>query len=195
MWSTKFIIVTSLALLLIKTEQLHSQTKLSIAFDVWPGTNHTVVIQWNSKLEIDSLNYVIEKSTDKQTWQTIARIATQSSHAYSSIDSHPSAGLNYYRIKQMQNDGQIFFTDVKWIQINNADKFFLWPNPATSVLHIKTPFGKGSIDMFDSEGRFILKISINNFITDIPTANLSKGIYFLHIRHDKKTFTEKFVKD
>ena len=195
MWSTKLIIVTSLALLLVKTEQLHSQTKLSISFDVQPGTNNTVVIQWNSKLEIDSFNYVIEKSTDKQTWQTIAETTPQSLHGYSSVDYHPAEGLNYYRLKQTKSTGKVLLSEIKWIQINNAGKLYLWPNPATSVLYIKTPFGKGSIDMFDSEGRFILKISINNFITDIPTANLSKGIYFLHIRHDKKTFVEKFVKD
>jgi hypothetical protein len=63
------------------------------------------------------------------------------------------------------------------------------------VLHVKTPFVTGSIDIYDEGGMFILKQSINNFITDIATGRLSKGIYFLHIRHDKETFTEKFVKE
>ena len=193
MWSTKLIIVASLALLLVKTEQLHSQTKLSISLDVQPGNNHTVVIQWNSKLEIDSFNYVLEKSTDKQTWQTVAE-TPQSLKGYSSVDYHPAEGLNYYRLKQTKSNGEFLLTEIKWIQINNAGKLYLWPNPATSVLHIKTPFGKGSIDIVDSEGKFILKISVINFITDIPTANLPKGIYFLHIKHDKKIFIEKFVK-
>lgn len=191
----KMVIVTTLVLLLINPGQVHSQTKPVISFDVQPGKNRTVTIQWSTGLGIDSFDYKVEKSKDKKTWETIAHVAPQLSHNYSGIDFHPVEGINYYRIRQTGRKGQFSFTEIKWIQISKAGKLYIWPNPANDILHVKSPFVKGSMNIVDAGGKFIFKISITDFITDVPTTRLSKGIYFLHVNHDSEVLVEKFVKD
>lgn len=48
--------------------------------------------------------------------------------------------------------------------------------------------------MYDSSGKLILKLSPNNTKAKINTANLSKGIYLLHIKMLGKTITKKVIK-
>jgi hypothetical protein len=62
-------------------------------------------------------------------------------------------------------------------------------------VHIKTPFLSGSIDMMDTEGKLIRKIVITDFVIDISTGSLAKGVYFLHIRHGNQFMVQKFLKE
>lgn len=182
-------------LLLASLRPAFSQDQLFIFFNVKPDTAQKVVIEWKIAAAADSLDLVIERSQDKISWTKIADIPFITPHVYLIHDTKPAEGLNYYRVKQVANKGESVYSDIKWVQFDRTSKLYLWPNPVSSILHIKTPFVDGSIDIFDSEGRFMLKKSITNFITDIPTADLAKGIYFLHIKYKKTSFVEKFVKD
>ena len=191
----KFIVVVSFVFLLISPGLLHSQTKPFILFDVLPGADHTVLTQWRMTPEIDTLPFEVERSRDKRTWERIASVAAHSSHQYSSTDTQPGEGLIYYRVRQVGSKGKFLYTGVNWVQISETGKLYIWPNPAKSVLHVKTPYVKGSMDIIDPGGKHILKITITDFITDIPTIRLSKGIYFLHVRYENEILVEKFVKE
>jgi hypothetical protein len=190
----KIMVVISLVFLLSSPGLLHSQTKPFILFDVLPGADHTVLTQWRMTPEIDTLPFEVERSRDKRNWERIASVAADSSHRYSSTDMQPGEGLIYYRVRQVGSKDRFLYTRLKWVQISETGKLYIWPNPAKSVLHVKTPYIKGSIDIIDPGGKHILKITITDFITDIPTIRLSRGIYFLHVRNENEILIEKFVK-
>lgn len=191
----KLFLAAALVFLSAETGSLRSGQGRFILFEVKPDTGQRVFVQWRTAAAMDSLRFEVERSRDKTSWIKITDVPSGRLHFYSSIDTTAEEGLNYYRVRQIANGGQTTVSEIKWVQIDKKGKLYLWPNPATSVLHIKTPFVTGSIDIYDGGGRFISKQSINNFITDVATGRLSKGIYFLHIKHDKETFTERFVKD
>jgi hypothetical protein len=48
--------------------------------------------------------------------------------------------------------------------------------------------------ILDTEGRFIRKITICDFIVDVPIQALPTGMYFVHIRHGKDILVAKFIK-
>jgi len=189
------IIVINLVLLLIRPGLLHSQTVPFISFNVEPGADRTVLFQWRVTPEADTLYFEVERGRDKGTWERIAHVAVQESHQYSSTDPQPGEGLIYYRVRQVGSGERYLYTQVKWVQISKTGELYIWPNPAKNILHVKTPFVKGSMDVVNPEGKLMLKISVINFITDVPTARLSKGIYFLHVRYGNEILVEKFVKE
>lgn len=172
---------------------LQAQTSPFISFDVEPGTGCSIVIQWKVFPEMDTSKYEVEKSRDKQNWTTIASKTVRSSHQYFFIDPEPGDSLNYYRVKQSVD--RAIYSEVKWVQVNTITDVFIWPNPARNILRAKTPFISGSIDMTDAGGRLIRKIIITDFITEINTESLAKGIYFLSIRSGDRLLTEKFIKE
>jgi hypothetical protein len=191
----KIIAVVSIVFLLISPSLLHSQGKSFTLFDVIPASDHTVLIQWRMKPEMDSLPFEVERSMDKRTWKRIAALAAHSSHQYASTDTQPGEGLVYYRVRQVGSKSRFLYTGVNWVQFSEKGKLYIWPNLANNVLHVKTPYVNGSMDIIDAGGKQILKITITNFITDVPTDRLSKGFYFLYVRHANETLVEKFVKE
>jgi len=174
---------------------LYSQQITNIPLSVHEGKDQTVTIQWNIDARAGNFSCLVEKSTDKKNWQTVALVETKFSSNNSAIDSCPFNGSNYYRIKLSSASGQIFFTDTQCLQINNPGKLYTWPNPANEVLHIRSPFTEGTIDIFDAEGKFVKKITLTNYITDVHITDLPKGMYFLHLRHNNYVLTKEFVRN
>ena len=106
MFKVKPVIVLGLVFLLSGSGILHSQSPSLIPFNVRPGTNRSVVVQWTAKEKADSFQYEVERSCDMRTWETIAHLSPQMSHTYSGIDLNPVEGMNYYRIRQIARNDQ-----------------------------------------------------------------------------------------
>ena len=174
---------------------LYSQNNRIVSFNVQPDKEQVVLIQWKVAPETDSLLFEIERSKDTIKWEKIFRTRIESSHEYFFTDTMTGSGVFYYRIKQTDNKGKTFYSITRWVQISKTGKLYIWPNPANDVLHIRTTFAKGSMEIFDSEGKLMLKRSITNNITDLPLLQLGKGIYFIRVKHDKEILAEKFVKE
>lgn len=70
--------------------------------------------------------------------------------------------------------------------------FNLFPNPSNKYIKIDTHYLSYNIQIFDELGKDIRSIEINNNIINIK--NLPKGIYFLKLNSEEKTFSKKFIK-
>ena len=179
--------------LLLLASHVFSQKKITIVFDVQRSDRHTVTMQWIRPGE-DSFDYVLEKNRDEKTWERIANISTQLTPCYDNIDLQAAEGVNYYRIVQRNHGELVAVSEAKSIEVINPDRLYIWPTPANNILHVRSPFVNGSMDINDAEGRFIRKIIISNFIIDVPIQALPTGMYFLHIRHGKDILVAKFIK-
>ena len=182
-----------IGLLLLAPTQVFSQKKISIPFDIQLTDYHTVTIQW-TRQEQDGFDYNLEKSRDEKTWARIANINSQLSPCYDYIDLHADEGINYYRIVQRKHEELVAVSDSKKIQTRSPDKLYIWPTPANDILHVRSPFISGSMDIIDTEGRFIRKITIIDSITDVPLQALPTGMYFIHVRHGNNILVAKFTK-
>lgn len=174
---------------------LYSQNNRILLFNVQPGKEQVVLIQWKVAPKSDTLPFEIEKSKDTIKWEKILRAGIESSHEYFFTDTMTGSGVFYYRIKQTDTKGKTSYSLTRWVQISKTGKLYIWPNPANDVLHIRTAFAKGSMEIFDTEGKLMLKRSITNNITNLPLLQLGKGIYFIRVKHDKEILAEKFVKE
>ena len=154
---------------------------------------HTVNIQWTRPGE-DGFDYNLEKSRDEKTWVRIANMSSQLSPCYDYIDLKVTGGTNYYRIVQRKHEELVAVSDSKKIQTRSPDKLYIWPTPANDILHVRSPFISGSMDIIDTEGRFIRKITTIDSITDVPLQALPTGMYFIHVRHGNNILVAKFIK-
>ena len=170
-----------------------SQKRIPVEFDARLSDRTTVTIHWTKPQE-DSFDYVLEKSVDAKTWQTIAHIRSELSPCYDYIDLQLKDGISYYRIAHKSQGQLLAVSDAKWIKTTNADKLYIWPTPANDILHIRSPFVNGHMNIIDSDGRLVRKIAIVDFITEVPLQALPSGIYFIQVRHGKDLLVEKFLK-
>lgn len=72
----------------------------------------------------------------------------------------------------------------------------LFPNPASTLVHIKTEAlqGKTEVEIYNILGRLVMKTEFENNLLDLDLSSLSSSsMYFLILRNNKKTATKKLL--
>ena len=88
-------------------------------------------------------------------------------------------------------------TGITPVLASEQTSLFLYPSPATEVVHID--FGNKkilSLNIFDSNGKAVFSkennFQDNNFI--VPVTNFANGVYIVKVKDEKSEWVEKFVK-
>lgn len=64
----------------------------------------------------------------------------------------------------------------------NAEIVGMYPNPATSTLHIRTTNSMQDVVLYNAMGQVVLKTSPASNETDVNIADLPVGVYFVKVR-------------
>jgi hypothetical protein len=165
-------------------------------------TDKGVDLEWITGSERGSSHFVVERSTDDIHYAPIGQVpaagSSNSPLAYRFTDGHPSAGLNYYRIKQVDLDGSSEGSDVVAIRFNGAlslgGKF---PNPTNDRINmdIRTVAAEQlTIGLLDATGRTVrmhamsCEAGTNRF--SAPVGDLEPGAYSLVITDQRGSITQ-----
>jgi len=87
---------------------------------------------------------------------------------------------------------------IRDLRYNSEDlSLLLYPNPASNRLYLKSEFNLSdhSFEIIDYTGRAVWNgiISYDNQISGLNISSLSKGLYFLRIRHKERILTRSFM--
>ena len=95
----------------------------------------------------------------------------------------------------ISSDGFLVYDPSTDLPFLSVASLHLYPNPATDVLHIRSPESQGfSWQIFDSNGKHVMS-GINNIGSDtIDISKLAKGTYFIKVNLKNYTLTSVFVK-
>lgn len=165
-----------------------------------------VQLNWSSVNEYNNDGFVIEHSTDGVNFKPIGFVrglnsTTRSNYVY--LHNNPVAGLNYYRLKQMDTDGKFTYSAVVTAKISQAPgNITIFPNPVKEVLKLKlTGYESASAQVLitDVNGKLLKTYSVNMVageqLHDFPVNELSSGVYFLVLRYNTDRKVTRFVKD
>ena len=184
------------AVLLMPFSDEYRQHSPFTSFEVELNGAGSVNVRWSTYNRTNSVRFEIERSREQEIWNTIAVVNGGAQFPYSYIDVHPEKGLNFYRINQVDSNGQSFLSQVKDIHVNKPGELSLWPNPVTGILHIRTSFTKGTIDVIDVSGRILYQEPVTAYTSDVSVIQWPCGIYFVRVRYgNNRQAVEKFVKN
>lgn len=162
------------------------------------GDNYTV----NARLR--------DKGTDANTYTVDAKISTtKNPTSYGSYKADTIApvtmtggGYLYIRIAPnvagekgtYQLDVDVERQPTGVADVNGSDAITIFPNPASSELNVVLNNAKADIIIADMQGRAVQQLSANSqkFIT-IPVSSLANGMYFVQVKTDKVTTTQKVL--
>ena len=159
-----------------------------------------VNMAWQTASEFNSSHFDVEKSTDGETWRVMATIPSAGTSnellTYQAMDNNGTNVSNYYRLRQVDNDGKEKLYDpinVSCIE-TTAGYFTSYPNPSGNefqvVVNNKEILGACTLNIVDVHGKVIdqrsidMKEGINMFVI---SETLNQGIYFLNITNGTKT--------
>jgi hypothetical protein len=167
--------------------------------------NKKNILSWKTITEIGFSYFELQKSTDGNNYQLIAKInANGNASSYSHDDNNLAGKVNYYRLKMVDVDGRFKYSNTVVITETGSSVVLntIRPNPFVNRLVISLHLEKAqevNMILVDAAGRQVRtsKANAEKGYNDIWVNNLdglSKGMYILKIYADGNVYQEKLVK-
>lgn len=150
-----------------------------------------VQLVWATASEINNDHFVIERSKDAVEWLPLDSVdgAGNSSveQHYVDVDDDPLTGVSYYRLKQVDFDGNFSHSNVVTVTFEKTEEISLFPNPTKGHINVAIRSDEGEsiyISVYDAQGKqmmneeIMLTEGINLINRRIRGA---KGMYFIKI--------------
>ena len=162
--------------------------------------DNLVELTWQTALEIDNEGFEIERANPDFRWEFLdfekGNGNTTETINYSFIDRIPYPGINYYRFKQMDYDGNFEYSKIIAVNLKNIKgEVTIFPTLAKERLLIKyndQPAELPIYRIFDLMGRKVLETTIEHGVLDI--SGLDAGQYIISFLLRDTLITEKFFK-
>ena len=132
-------------------------------FIISKSLENTVIIDFMLLNEININEISVEKSKDGKRFDIIRSVESKGNGSlYSLNDEDPFVGKNYYRLRTMNFNGEINFSDIKVINIDIRDfETSIYPMPAIhKTFSIKTK-AEGNYSILNSIGQEIKRGQLN----------------------------------
>ncbi len=158
------------------------------------GDNGVVNVSWTVTREVNTTNYVVERSTDGTNFTAIGSTpysgapGTDNTYQYPDNGAYAIGGTLYYRIHEQETGGQTVYSKTVAVRLGGlTGKVSVYPNPAQSVSAISFQSSAEetvSLRLFDVRGnqlwtrQYEAQTGLNTVQIDcIPT--LPEGVYLL----------------
>ncbi|MEY4927602.1 MAG: hypothetical protein RI894_2038 [Bacteroidota bacterium] len=155
---------------------------------------------WTTASERNCAYFEIARSRDGLSFETIGKITangtTTNISNYKAIDNEPLTGLSYYRIKQIDQDGQFSYSNVESAFFRPVyDYFSINPNLIAKgePIDIQAEKSGYTATANDLWGRELFHQPLNYGKNTIPLTNLAAGTYFVRISNGKESCLKKIV--
>jgi hypothetical protein len=169
-----------------------SLSALPVLFNSFYATrsNNNVVLNWSTAMEHNNRNFEVQRSLDGTTWSVIA-IMLGAGNAdnitqYSYTDKNMTAAVAYYRIRQVDIDGNYDYSTVKTVRAGEATpttKIYTSGNAVNIEFNkeIKNPVTVRIVNMNgqvigqlnNQQASYRITINMNNHVTGMYLVQLN----------------------
>lgn len=156
------------------------------SFDAYPQETD-VVIRWETASEKDNDYFIVQRSTDLQNWEDIGQIdgaGNSDLHRYYvTKDEKPIWGESYYRLKQVDFNGQSETHAPKTILFQPENGIEVYPNPAKDRISIDGLNDQVlQVELINAHGQIVKNwASTKEIRRELDLQQLTPGMYIVQI--------------
>lgn len=161
-----------------------------------------VALQWTTGMEQNVDHFEVERCLDGIHFRTVLTVKavgnSQTEQQYTGDDRAPGAGMNYYRLKEVDLDGNFTYSPVVVVRMGKKSiEPLVYPNPVESAFNIVA--GREiikEVNVYDVSGRRSAQLINTSALSTllIPCPNLASGIYIVEIKTDTQRYLKKVIK-
>lgn len=164
------------------------------------------LLSWKTSSEKNNSHFVVERSTDQNSFITLAKIKSKALQGnsdnllgYSFSDLNFVVGTNYYRLNQIDLNGKSQYSKVIALQSTQLSEQDLWvaPNPiaTNSKLYIRGEIGSSAkAQLIDLSGKILKELKIASDATLLDLSGYASGVYLLKYSDSRQQKTLRLVK-
>jgi Secretion system C-terminal sorting domain/F5/8 type C domain len=160
-------------------------------------TDNSVNLTWEYGDGADIRDFVVQKSNNGNSWNTIGTVESNSDISdathYSLLDPDPATGANYYRLIVQNNNGDNSISMIREVNLVSKAKVSFSPNPARNTIYISASANDNSLYI---KFMAVSGVLLQSRMIEKGTANSSidvsvypSGIYFLEVLDSDKILT------
>lgn len=159
-----------------------------------------ITLEWSTTTETNNSHFDVERSINGGNFERIGTVAgagnTISEMNYSFVDPRPAAGLNYYRLKQVDFDGAFEYSSVIKVEVGSNSHLRFYPTKISSTgtleyqTAVKTTVPVQIVDMYGRVVRsepYSMEKGINRI--ELQLADLPAGMYFITVQEKNRSRT------
>ncbi|MDX2278176.1 MAG: autotransporter-associated beta strand repeat-containing protein [Saprospiraceae bacterium] len=165
--------------------------------------NNQAQLTFSTATEENNNFFAIERSGNGTDFRTIGKVngagTTTSIQNYSFTDETPLSSINYYRLKQVDFDGQFTYSPVVNVVFDNKAGIRLAPTPVQDQLRVELDemFQEDAQwQLYDFAGRLVQTgvLSAENMVFNVEVGSLTPGNYVIRVVSGQTTLTKQFQK-
>jgi hypothetical protein len=156
-------------------------------------TGNSVDLKWKASNTNGGGQFVIERSLDGKTFQSIGKVSISNlagTYSYSFSDQSLSGGKNFYRIRAEETNSSVKYSQIILVDMDDLKSFAIYPTNATTQLFVKVPKST-NIAIYNNQGALVRKMQIEAS-QHIDVADLIKGVYQIRFEGAKESL--RFIK-
>lgn len=158
-----------------------------------------IMLEWSTLSETENEGFFLESSKDGKTWEPIGFLKgvgnTTVPTAYKTLDRKPNEGYNYYRLKQVDFNGNYTYSDV--ISINYRDEGILDYrfDVLSALLNIESDVSFSEISLYNVSGNRLKVWRDIDKISSLSVGSIESGTYIVVFKKSNGlTSSGRFVK-
>jgi hypothetical protein len=142
--------------------------------------------------------FIIEKSTDNLHYTALDSLAAAADGSgvdnYQYTDTHLVQGVNYYRLRMVDQNGQYEYSPIRTIDGSGAGGVTIYPNPVQNGnLYISSTVNTQFIRLMDVSGKTILQVGTQGYLNTLQVGAIARGIYFVEVVTDTGSTMQKVL--
>ncbi len=188
-----------------------ASNQLPVELTAFEGTykNGEVHLSWRTASELNNAGFEVERSVDRETFTQVGFVrgngTTTEAQSYTFVDrSTFNAEKVYYRLKQVDFDGQFEYSPVVEVNVSLPTKFALmqnYPNPfnpTTNIAYELPTTAKVVLKVYDVLGREVVTLinqeqAAGRYVQPFNASALSSGMYFYRLQAGNFVETKKMM--
>lgn len=166
-----------------------------------------IKVEWSNLTETNVANYKVERSVAGQSFAALTTVLAAKNDGgradYSFIDALPVNGVNLYRIRATEADGQKLYSVIVRVDTRGGiTTITVYPNPVTagqlSLQATELPKGLYNVQVYNAAGQKVHSQQLNHnggSVTEMIQlpASLRSGMYNLHLSNGDMKLGKTFI--
>lgn len=159
-----------------------------------------VELNWSTAAEENNSHFVVERSLDGESFTQVGDFVTGAGNsteinAYVAIDLNVPKGAIYYRIKQIDFDGQFDYSEVRWVMVSERRSIVVYPNPVKNEINVQVNGANGEVvTIANMAGQQLTRVyTTNGGFAHIDVTDYPNGLYFITIESNLHTEVRKVL--
>ncbi len=172
------------------------------------SNNNTVLLSWKTATEINNQGFEIQRKRDGSDWNKVGFVAgygtTTEVQSYSYRDENLPSDRYLYRLKQIDYDGTVDYSNIVEVEVTPSNTYFLaqnYPNPfnpSTTIAFSIADEGMVMLKVYDILGNEVKTLlaeekSAGEYKVTFDASDLSSGVYYYQLTSGGFTSTKKLI--